>query len=79
MKILIKRKVFIYEKSLNLLEVIEILNRNNDLIFKRINDEKFKIFKGNYGDLMLKLGDIIRPLPVFNYMQDLWILDEDED
>lgn len=67
------------KKSLNLLEVIEILNRNNDLIFKRINDEKFKIFKGNYGDLMLKLGDIIRPLPVFNYMQDLWILDEDED
>ena len=64
------------KKSLNLLEVIEILNRNNDLIFKRINDEKFKIFKGNYGDLMLKLGDIIRPLPVFNYMQDLWILDE---
>ena len=66
------------KKSLNLLEVIEILNRNNDLIFKRINDEKFKIFKGNYGDLMLKLGDIIRPLPLFNYMQDLWILDEDK-
>ena len=67
------------KKSLNLLEVIEILNSNNNLIFKRINDEKFKIFKGNYGDLMLKLGDIIRPLPVFNYMQDLWILDEDGD
>ena len=66
------------KKSLNLLEVIEILNRNNDLIFKRINDEKFKIFKGSYGDLMLKLGDIIRPLPLFNYMQDLWILDEDK-
>ena len=67
------------KKSLNLLEVIEISNSNNNLIFKRINDEKFKIFKGSYGDLMLKLGDIIRPLPVFNYMQDLWILDEDED
>ena len=67
------------KKSLNLLEVIEILNSNNNLIFKRINDENFKIFKGNYGDLMLKLGDIIRPLPVFNYMQDLWIFDEDED
>ena len=67
------------KKSLNLLEVIEILNSNNNLIFKRINDENFKIFKGSYGDLMLKLGDIIRPLPVFNYMQDLWILDEDED
>ena len=66
------------KKSLNLLEVIEILNRNNDLIFKRINDEKFKIFKGNYGDLMLKLGDIIRPLPLFNYRQDLGILDEDK-
>ena len=67
------------KKSLNLLEVIEILNSNNNLIFKRINDENFKIFKGSYGDLMLKLGDIIRPLPLFNYMQDLWILDEDED
>lgn len=67
------------KKSLNLLEVIEILNSNNNLIFKRINDENFKIFKGSYGDLMLKLGDIIRPLPVFNYMQDLWILDEDEE
>ena len=64
--------------SLNLLEVIEILNGNNNLIFKRINDENFKIFKGSYGDLMLKLGDIIRPLPLFNYMQDLWILDEDK-
>ena len=66
------------KKSLNLLEVIEILNGNNNLIFKRINDENFKIFKGSYGDLMLKLGDIIRPLPLFNYMQDLWILDEDK-
>lgn len=66
------------KKSLNLLEVIEILNGNSNLIFKRINDENFKIFKGSYGDLMLKLGDIIRPLPLFNYMQDLWILDEDE-
>lgn len=66
------------KKSLNLLEVIEILNSNNNLIFKRINDENFKIFKGSYGDLMLKLGDIIRPLPLFNYMQDLWILDEDK-
>lgn len=57
-------------------QVIAFLNKhkNKDRKFSRVNDNKFTIFKGSYGDLMYKLNDIIRPLPIFLYIQDKWIL-----
>jgi hypothetical protein len=61
-------------------QVISFLNKleNSDKKFKRINDEKFKLFKGSYGDLMYELNDILRPLPIFLYMHDEWELIEEE-
>lgn len=59
-------------------QVIEYLNNieNRNKSFSRVGDHKFKIFKGSYGDLMMELGDIVRPLPIFNYIQDRWNLEE---
>lgn len=57
-------------------QVIAFLNKleNKERKFKRVGDEKFTIFKGSYNDLMMQLGDIIRPIPIFNYIQDRWEL-----
>lgn len=55
-------------------EVITILHKDKTKSFKRVNDENFIIYRGNYGDIMMKIKDIvIRPLPIFNYYQDLWL------
>lgn len=61
-----------------LYQVISFLNRpeNMDRVFKRVNDEKFKVWRGAYGDIRMELNDIIRPLPIFNYLQDKFILEE---
>jgi hypothetical protein len=62
-------------------QVISFLNKleNKDREFKRVNDAKFKLFKGSYGDLMYELNDTIRPLPIFLYMQDEWELVEGDE
>lgn len=62
-----------------LYQVIAYLNKpeNRNGKFKRVNDDKFIIFKGSYNDLMMQLNDIIRPLPIFNYIIDRWILIEE--
>lgn len=61
-------------------QVIGFLNKleNKDRKFKRVGDDKFKIFKGVYGDLMIELNETYRPCPVFLYMQDKWILEDIE-
>lgn len=64
----------------NLIQVIQFLNKleNKDKQFYRLNDEEFIICKGNYNDLLMKLPNgILKPLPIFSYLQDLWILKED--
>lgn len=65
--------------KLTIYQVISYLNKleNRDKRFKRVGDEKFKLFKGSYGDLMYELNDIVRPLPIFLYMQDEWELIEE--
>jgi hypothetical protein len=64
-----------------LYQVIAYLSKveNWNRKFKRVNDEKFIIFKGSYNDLMMQVGDIIRPLPVFNYLVDKWLLIEEQE
>lgn len=61
-------------------QVISFLNKieNSNKKFKRVNDENFKLFKGVYGDLMIELNGTYRTCPVFLYMQDEWILEEQE-
>ena len=66
--------------ELTLYQVIAILNKleTKDKKFYRVGDKAFKIFKGSYGDLMYKIenstNNSIRPLPIFNYMQDKWVM-----
>jgi hypothetical protein len=60
-------------------QMISFLNKieNKDRKFKRKNDDKFIVFRGNYNDLMIQVGDIIRIFPIFNYTIDKWILIEE--
>lgn len=66
--------------ELTLYQVIAILNKleTKDKMFYRLGDKDFKVFKGSYGGLMYKIGNsannLIRPLPIFNYMQDKWVM-----
>lgn len=59
-------------------QVIAYLSKieNKDKVFSRVNDEKFKVWRGAYGDIMMELNDIIRPLPIFNYTHDKFILED---
>ena len=66
--------------ELTLYQVIAILNKleTKDKQFYRVGDKDFKIFKGSYGYLKCKIDNStnssIRPLPIFNYMQDKWVM-----
>lgn len=66
---------------MNILEVIQELNKFPNKRFKRYNDDEFIIFRGNYGDIMYELKSdskgkptsFVRPLPIFNYINEIWI------
>ena len=68
------------QQELTLYQVIAILNKleTKDKQFYRVGDKNFKIFKGSYGDLIYKIENStnspIRPLPIFNYLQDKWVM-----
>ena len=68
------------QQELTLYQVIAILNKleTKDKKFYRVGDKTFKIFKGSYGNLMYKIENStnspIRPLPIFNYMQDKCVM-----
>ena len=68
------------QQELTLYQVIAILNKleTKDKQCYRVGDNKFKIFKGSYGDLMYKIenstNNTTRSLPIFNYMQDKWVM-----
>ena len=69
--------------ELTLYQVIAILNKleAKDKQFYRVGDKDFKIFKGSWGDLMYKIenstNNTTRPLPIFNYINDRWVLDNE--
>ena len=66
---------------MNILEVIQELNKFPNKRFKRYNDDEFIVFRGSYGDIMYELKSdskgketrFIRVLPVFNYINEIWI------
>ena len=68
------------QQELTLYQVIAILSQieNKDKVFSRVGDNKFKIFKSPYGNLVCQIenstNNSIRPLPIFNYMQDKWVM-----
>lgn len=64
------------KQELTLYQVIAILNKleTKDKQFYRVGDKNFKILRGSYGDIMMTINESIRPLPIFNYIQDKWIM-----
>ena len=66
--------------ELTLYQVIAILNNieTKDKVFQRVGDKDFKILRSSYGNIMYKIDSfdnkVIRPLPIFNYMQDKWVM-----
>ena len=64
------------KQELTLYQVIAILNQleTKDKQFYRVGDKDFKILRGSYGDIMMTINGLIRPLPIFNYIQDKWIM-----
>ena len=68
------------QQKLTLYQVIAILNKleTKDKQFYRVCDKAFKIFKSSYGNLIYKIenstNSSIRSLPIFNYMQDKWVI-----
>lgn len=57
-------------------ETITELYYSPDLVFDRVGDKNFKIFRDHYGNLMFNIGgstEYTGQLPIFNYMQDLFI------
>ena len=66
--------------ELTLYQVIAILNKleTKDRQFYRVGDKAFKIFKSPYGNLVCQIenstNNSIRPLPIFKYMQDKWLM-----
>lgn len=61
----------------NTFEVINIMAEDKNKIFKRYNDENFKIYRDELGRLMCKIKNCpARTLNLFNYMHDLWIEEE---
>ena len=57
-------------------ETITELYYSPDLVFDRVGDKNFKIFRDHYGNLMFNISgstEYTGQLPIFNYMQDLFI------
>ena len=57
----------------DLMEVIDIIYYNPNLVFNRVGDENFKIFRDHYGNLMFNVESktyYTGQLPIFNYIQD---------
>lgn len=54
-------------------EMLMEMSKNRNMVFKRVGDERFKIFSSQYGVLMMGIDDIRMEIPILNYMQELWI------
>lgn len=54
-------------------EMLMEMSKNRNMVFKRVGDERFKIFSSQYGVLMMEIDDIRMEIPILNYMQELWI------
>ena len=67
------------QQELTLYQVIEILSQieNKDKVFSRVGDEDFKLVRGHFGDILMKIGNESRVFPLFNYINDRWVLDNE--
>lgn len=54
-------------------EAIEHLKQDRKAIFIRMNDPDFEIYRNIYGLLMMKVGNHDKVMPIFNYLNDIWL------
>ena len=68
------------QQELTLYQVIAILSQieNKDKVFSRVGDNKFKIVRGHFGDILMKIGNESRVFPLFNYINDRWVMNSYE-
>lgn len=68
------------KKKYNIIEVIEHIALFPQARFNREGDKNFMIKKGNEGDLCVYIkGENKGALKIFNYMYDIWILEDKEE
>lgn len=71
------------EQKYNLIQIIGMLKTHPKMEFSRINDSKFIVYRGNLGDLEFRIDAKSeefrvrdRILPIFNYLQDYFVICE---
>ena len=71
------------EQKYNLIQVIGMLKVHPKLVFGRVNDNRFIVYRGNRGDILFSINTKSeefcvrdRILPIFNYLQDYFVINE---
>ena len=59
-----------------LFQMLELLVQHPKLVFSRINDPNFKVKRGYLGDVLIDIKGNISIMKIFNYVQDLFVIDE---
>ena len=59
-----------------LFQMLELLAQHPKLIFNRVNDPNFKVKRGYLGDVLIDIKGNISVMKIFNYVQDLFVIDE---
>lgn len=57
-------------------EMLETISADRKLVFRRYNDEKFKVYSDAIGCLRVIVDGIDRPMAVLNYLSEYWIKEE---
>lgn len=70
-------------KQYTTIEAVEYLAKDSKVVFQRVNDENFELYRNVYGNLMMKLNlnnQTIAEMqvPLFNYYYELWVLKKEE-
>ena len=71
------------EEKYNLIQVIGMLKTHPNMKFRRVGDMKFVVERGRLGDIMFSIEAKSeefcvrdRILPIFNYLQDYFVISE---
>lgn len=71
------------EQKYTLIQAIGMLNSHPKLVFSRVNDNRFLVYRGSRGDILFSIDAKSeefkvknKVLPIFNYMQDYFVISE---
>ena len=57
-------------------EMISLMSADRKLVFRRYNDENFKVYSDTIGCLRVLVDGIDRPMAILNYLNEYWIKEE---